>query len=404
MKTLVRTLIIIDIAASAAVLYFIFHHSILSSLAGSLFLSAGLFAFRSYDIQYLPSINDQLIRNSSGALFGFLFYMAALSIYGGRLVSAREFISFLLVSIPVYSAVHVVFFHFLKNLVPKKTYFIPQHDYHQLKEILDEIEEKSLGGVTFVTSNDGDPEAAVITTEKQASFDSPAENSVFLPILAEKYLQRIPLEILERFPQYYEVSLSSVEESPAKRVLDIIISIIGLIVFSPIMAIISIAILAEDGLPVIFRQERVGKGSKIFVMYKFRSMKKLENSNTGKFATDEEHRILRIGRFIRKFRLDEVLQFVNVLKGDMSVIGPRPEQKELAEKFSALIPAYSFRQVRKPGITGWAQLMYKYAASLEETKIKLSYDLWYVKNRNIFLDLRIILQTLEAILFRRGAK
>jgi lipopolysaccharide/colanic/teichoic acid biosynthesis glycosyltransferase len=118
----------------------------------------------------------------------------------------------------------------------------------------------------------------------------------------------------------------------------------------------------------------------------------------------EKDRILKVGRFIRPFRLDEVLQFVNVLKGEMSVVGPRPEQEEFVKIFEKQIPFYSLRHKVKPGITGWAQLMYKYSSSLEEVKKKLSYDLWYVKNRNIFLDLRIILQTLEAVLWRRGAK
>jgi lipopolysaccharide/colanic/teichoic acid biosynthesis glycosyltransferase len=169
------------------------------------------------------------------------------------------------------------------------------------------------------------------------------------------------------------------------------------------MLIVAIIIYLEDGLPVVFKQERVGKDGKIFTMIKFRSMRN-EKKDSPKFVDQEKDRILKVGKFIRPFRLDEVLQFVNVLRGEMSVVGPRPEQVEFVQIFEKQIPFYHLRHKVKPGITGWAQLMYKYSSSLDEVKKKLSYDLWYVKNRNIFLDLRIILQTLEAVLWRRGAK
>ncbi|WP_206521857.1 sugar transferase, partial [Thermotoga sp. Ku-13t] len=107
---------------------------------------------------------------------------------------------------------------------------------------------------------------------------------------------------------------------------------------------------------------------------------------------------------IRPIRLDETLQFVNILKGDMSIVGPRPEQVPFVRDFEQMIPFYSYRHKVKPGLTGWAQIMYEYSSNFEEVKTKLPYDLWYVKNRSIFLDLRIILQTLEAVLWRRGAK
>ncbi|RLI45420.1 sugar transferase, partial [Candidatus Bathyarchaeota archaeon] len=123
-----------------------------------------------------------------------------------------------------------------------------------------------------------------------------------------------------------------------------------------------------------------------------------------KFADDEQHRVLKIGRLIRPFRLDETLQFWDILKGEMSIVGPRPEQLEFAKKFMKTIPFYWARHRIKPGLTGWAQIMYKYASSAEETQEKLSYDLYYVKNRNILLDLDILLRTVEAMLWKRGAK
>jgi lipopolysaccharide/colanic/teichoic acid biosynthesis glycosyltransferase len=161
--------------------------------------------------------------------------------------------------------------------------------------------------------------------------------------------------------------------------------------------------LFEDGRPIIFKQQRVGKDGKSFTMYKFRTMRNVR-VDQAKFATQEQDRILKIGHIIRPYRLDELPQFFNVLKGEMSVVGPRPEQIDFVKEYSQEIPGYDFRHIVKPGITGWAQIRYKYSASMEETKQKLSYDLYYVKNRTIFLDLKIMLHTLETIVFRRGAK
>ncbi|QTA38488.1 sugar transferase [Thermosipho ferrireducens] len=131
---------------------------------------------------------------------------------------------------------------------------------------------------------------------------------------------------------------------------------------------------------------------------------KKQKKDKAKFADQEQDRILKIGRIIRPLRIDESLQFINILKGDMSIVGPRPEQIPFARQFEKEIAFYSQRHHVKPGLTGWAQIMYKYASNTEEIKKKLSYDLWYVKNRNILLDLKIILQTIEAVFWKRGAK
>ncbi|WP_407701724.1 sugar transferase [Thermosipho ferrireducens] len=173
--------------------------------------------------------------------------------------------------------------------------------------------------------------------------------------------------------------------------------------FSPFMLITAIAIYLEDGRPIVFKQLRVGKNNKHFTLIKFRSMKK-QKKDKAKFADQEQDRILKIGRIIRPLRIDESLQFINILKGDMSIVGPRPEQIPFARQFEKEIAFYSQRHHVKPSLTGWAQIMYKYASNTEEIKKKLSYDLWYVKNRNILLDLKIILQTIEAVFWKRGAK
>lgn len=226
---------------------------------------------------------------------------------------------------------------------------------------------------------------------------------VYLPQIVEKTLKRIPLEVIEKFKNYYETEFSQAKESPAKRVLDIFCGITGLIIFLPVMLVAAIWILIEDGRPVIFKQHRIGKDNKPFVMHKFRTMKK-EKTGQAKFADQEADRILKVGKFIRPFRIDESLQFANILKGDMSIVGPRPEQIAFVKDFEQKVPYYSYRHTLKPGLTGWAQIMYKYSSNLEEVKTKLSYDLYYIKNRPIFMDLRIILQTIETVIWRRGAK
>ncbi|HCF38744.1 MAG TPA: polyprenyl glycosylphosphotransferase, partial [Thermosipho africanus] len=216
-------------------------------------------------------------------------------------------------------------------------------------------------------------------------------------------LKRIPIAVAQKFKEYYELEFSKAKESSAKRVLDIFGGILGLIFFSPFMLITAIAILIEDGRPVVFKQLRVGKDNKPFTLIKFRSMRKLKTDGP-KFADQEKNRILKIGRIIRPIRLDESLQFVNILKGDMSIVGPRPEQIPFVREFEQKIQFYSYRHKLKPGLTGWAQIMYQYASNLEEVETKLSYDLYYIKNRSTLMDLRIILKTIEVIVLRKGAK
>jgi len=133
-------------------------------------------------------------------------------------------------------------------------------------------------------------------------------------------------------------------------------------------------------------------------------MKKIDDLNPQKYVIDEQHRITKLGRVIRPIRLDEIPQFYDILRGTMSFIGPRPEQPKFVEELSQKLPYYKLRHLLKPGLSGWAQINYQYAATTEEQSIKLSYDLYYIKNRNVLLDIQIILRTIETVVFRRGAK
>jgi lipopolysaccharide/colanic/teichoic acid biosynthesis glycosyltransferase len=173
------------------------------------------------------------------------------------------------------------------------------------------------------------------------------------------------------------------------------------------MLLTALAIKLEDGwrAPVIFRQKRVGLNGRVFDVLKFRSMSvDAEGDGKARWATTNDSRVTRVGQVIRKLRIDELPQIVNVLVGDMALVGPRPERPEFVRELSASIPFFDKRHCVKPGITGWAQLNYPYGASTRDALHKLEYDLYYVKNRSLFLDCLVILQTAEVILFGKGAR
>jgi exopolysaccharide biosynthesis polyprenyl glycosylphosphotransferase len=190
----------------------------------------------------------------------------------------------------------------------------------------------------------------------------------------------------------------------AKRFLDLLISVLGVIITAPLMALVALAIFLEDGRPILFRQERIGLGSKHFQILKFRSMRNETVQKSARWTSDRDPRITRVGGFIRKVRLDELPQLINVLRGDMSLVGPRPEQPLLAEMLEENLPYYAQRHSLRPGITGWAQVKYGYGATVEETKIKLEHDLFYIKHLSIALDFAIMFETGKVLLSGRGAK
>lgn len=206
----------------------------------------------------------------------------------------------------------------------------------------------------------------------------------------------------------YENDLGSLLPSPVyslvKRIIDIILILISVPITLPIMLITAIAIQLESEGGAMFIQKRVGQGGKEFNIYKFRSMCKDSESKGAQFASANDMRVTRIGKFIRKTRIDELPQFFNVLKGDMSLIGPRPEQKTFVDKFEEEIAFYNYRHIVKPGISGWAQVVHGYAADVDDTKVKLEHDFYYIKNFSFWLDILIIFKTLKTMLTGFGAR
>jgi sugar transferase (PEP-CTERM system associated) len=190
----------------------------------------------------------------------------------------------------------------------------------------------------------------------------------------------------------------------AKRVVGFSLSFTGLTLLSPLILIISILIKIESRGPIFYRQERVGENGKVFRLIKFRSMVENAEGNGPVWAEADDKRITRVGHWIRKWRLDEIPQMFNVLKGDMSFVGPRPERPYFVETLRREIPYYDQRFSAKPGITGWAQIKYQYGASKEDALEKLKYDLYYIKNLSPLFDLLIIFETIKVVLFGKGAR
>jgi sugar transferase (PEP-CTERM system associated) len=190
-----------------------------------------------------------------------------------------------------------------------------------------------------------------------------------------------------------------------KRTLDVILSVVGIFITLPLFPIIAMLIKIDSPGRVFFRQVRVGEKEKKFVLYKFRTMREDAEKETGAvWAQEVDLRVTRVGRFLRKARLDEIPQLYNVLKGDMSFVGPRPERPEFVEKLKETIPYYSERHIIRGGITGWAQVKYPYGASVGDAIEKLRYDLYYIKNLSLFLDMLIVFETCKVVLFGRGSR
>ena len=190
-----------------------------------------------------------------------------------------------------------------------------------------------------------------------------------------------------------------------KRLGDTVGALFGLVLAAPVLLLTAVAVRLDSPGPIFYRQQRVGRGGRLFTIWKFRTMCQVaETAGAPRWAAEDDPRITRVGRWLRKLRLDELPQLWNVLRGDMSLVGPRPERPAFVEQLSEMSPFYTQRLVVRPGITGWAQIRAPYAGTFEESLDKLSYDLYYVKNLSIALDASILASTLRIVLFGRGAR
>ena len=289
-------------------------------------------------------------------------------------------------------------------------------------DIVDNVEENSVIITNQLSLSDIDEfllhhyisEIVVATDSKNTSIEiynkllEISENGI--PItqydeLYEELTNRIPLHLKEKKAMYSYFPFSKKQNLfylLIVRFVDVIVALIGLLVLFVISPIIMLFNLIWNKGPMLFHQERIGRKEKPFKIYKLRTMIVNAEKNGAVFATLNDSRITPFGKLLRKTRIDEFPQFINVLKGEMSIIGPRPERKIFVDQIAEKIPLYHTRHIVKPGLTGWAQINYPYGETLDDSLMKLEYDLYYIKHRNIFLDINIAVKTFGTILYMKG--
>lgn len=222
----------------------------------------------------------------------------------------------------------------------------------------------------------------------------------------ERQLSRV---VVERLPEAWIEATRAVREgameAALRRSLDLALGLLLVLLTLPVLLMTALAIKLDSPGPVFYRQERIGRDGRSFMLFKFRSMVvDAEAGGTPRWAVRQDPRVTRIGRFIRLTRIDEIPQVLNVVRGDMAFVGPRPERPGFVEQLGQAIPHYHDRAVVRPGITGWAQVNYPYGASVEDARMKLAYDLYYVHRRSLFLDLLILVATVRVVLFQEGSR
>jgi exopolysaccharide biosynthesis polyprenyl glycosylphosphotransferase len=227
-----------------------------------------------------------------------------------------------------------------------------------------------------------------------------------VPFVYEELFGRVPVMLLQSdwlLRSFFDQSHTNSFYEIAKRLFDIMGGIIGVVAMVILFPCIALSILISDGTPIIFKQERLGKNGSVYTITKFRTMRKdAEADGIARMASENDKRVIFLGKFLRKSHLDELPQFLNILKGEMSLVGPRAERKEFVDQLQKRIPFYRARLFVKPGLTGWAQVHQRYAATIEETEIKLEYDLFYIKERTFLLDLSILIRTIGAVIGLKG--
>jgi exopolysaccharide biosynthesis polyprenyl glycosylphosphotransferase len=258
--------------------------------------------------------------------------------------------------------------------------------------------------------------SGIILAEKASSLDTALlerlvyaqfqETRVYtLESFYETHWRYVPVGIVDPFWPL-QTGFQLARTSPyhyLKRLFDVVAAATAIIICSPLFIIVPLLIWMEDGRPVFFRQERVGRDGRRFILFKFRTMRqRVDQGHEDIYTRKGDRRITSVGRWLRKLRLDEVPQLWNALKGDISLIGPRPEWSKCAERYEQTIPFYHFRHLVKPGITGWAQVNYPYGESNEDAVEKLKYDLYYIRHYSLKLDAMIVLKTLYTMLFGKG--
>ena len=241
---------------------------------------------------------------------------------------------------------------------------------------------------------------AILAAQEQGIDLSP------MPQIYEELLSRVPIFLLEAewiVRSFVEKSYTGLAYQLSKRLIDFAGGVVGTLIMVVLFPLIALAIVIESGFPIFLLQERLCRGGQPFNIIKFRTMTRdAEKDGQARMTEENDERVTKVGWFLRKTHLDELPQFINVLRGEVSLVGPRAERPQMVEQFQEALPFYRARLLVKPGITGWAQINQKYAGTVEETAIKLEYDLYYIEHRTLMLDIAIILRTVGAVLGFKG--
>ena len=365
-----------------------------------------LIAFDLYNF-YLLNFKNLFFRSINFFLIAFIF--STIYFYFNEIIFSISpktnlfiFLTLFMLFI-ILSRVFLIKVFFLKEKTP--VYFLGSND---LREKL----EKDLQGHSFFVFENFEKnkmrEGSILVIDKILNLENKNFINKILTLkitpfdfidFYEKFFYRLPLEAINFDFVLKEILFTETRiYFYLKRFFDLILALfLFLFLFLPLFPLISILIYLNSPGPIFFLQERIGYRGKIFKLIKFRTMK--GEANGQKWAVgDEEKRIFLIGKILRKYHLDELPQVINVLKGELSFVGPRPEQPKIANDLEKNIPFYNLRYLVKPGFTGWAQVNFKYPENFEETKIKLEYDLYYLKNNNLFLDILIVIKTFQKLI------
>ncbi len=317
----------------------------------------------------------------------------------GEIPYVENFVNTLSQSDPHYKIIGFVNCE-VPNANPIKLNNIKEFGAH---ELLQTIKEQKISEVVVASYN-----SETITAEIYSDLMALLERGFTIREYTQVYeeiTQRVPIQFIGRdFYKYFPFSRSNQNTLYLffHRLFDIIFSIVGILGGVLILPLLLTGNLFGNRGPLFYRQERVGKNGKVFKIIKLRSMIVNAETNVAKWAQVDDVRITKFGKFLRRSRIDEIPQFINIIKGEMSVIGPRPERPFFVNELSQAIPFYETRHIVKPGLTGWAQVKTRYGASVDESLTKLQYDLYYIKHRSLFLDLNIMVKTLSTVLFYRG--
>ena len=268
-----------------------------------------------------------------------------------------------------------------------------------LLRIVDEYEITDL--ILAITGKmHGEMFQAILAAQEQGVNLSP------MPQIYEELLSRVPIFLLEAewiVRSFVEKSHTGPAYQLSKRLIDFAGGILGILIMGILFPLIALAIVIESGFPIFLLQERLCRGGQSFNIIKYRTMKRdAEKDGQARMTEENDDRVTKVGWFLRKTHLDELPQFINVLRGEMSLVGPRAERPQMVEQFQKALPFYRARLLVKPGITGWAQINQKYAGTVEETAVKLEYDLYYIEHRTLMMDIVIILRTVGSVFGFRG--